>query len=169
MNIAQRAPSTNWEPATLPDRPHCSVWVWYKPGGVPQDVMFLIPDETFPAAGGPITVRQLIATIGLDAATIYNWSFAGMTYDSQQGNNPLLDQPIPPSGSVGNPTDTGASGGGTDRLCPSTSDDGPHGPAAPSHARCHRDARSGRQCRGTGPGDADCVRRCSVARVPRSL
>ncbi|MFG0295108.1 MAG: hypothetical protein ACF8PG_04310 [Maioricimonas sp. JB045] len=103
MNIAQRAPSTNWEPATLPDRPHCSVWVWYKPGGVPQDVMFLIPDETFPAAGGPITVRQLIATIGLDAATIYNWSFAGMTYDSQQGNNPLLDQPIPPSGPWGTP------------------------------------------------------------------
>ncbi|MFG0335835.1 MAG: hypothetical protein ACF8TS_20945 [Maioricimonas sp. JB049] len=103
MDITQRPPSTTWEPATLPDRPHCSVWVWYKPGGAPQDVMFHVPDGAFQAAGGPITVRQLIAAIGVDASAIQNWSFAGMTYAALGGSNPLLDQPLPSSGIWGDP------------------------------------------------------------------
>ncbi|QDU39277.1 hypothetical protein Mal4_36160 [Maioricimonas rarisocia] len=103
MNITQRTPSTTWEPAALPDRPHCSVWVWYKPGGAPNDVMIHVPDEAFQAAGGPITVRQLIAALGVEASATQNWSFAGMTYDAQGGSNPLLDQPLPPSGAWGDP------------------------------------------------------------------
>lgn len=101
MNFAERPPSTAWEPIPIPQLPGCVLWGWFKPATAPQSVIINVPDENYQACGQALTVRLIIAATGLDPAQMQAWTLQGMTYESQGGANPLLDQPLPYPGPQG--------------------------------------------------------------------
>ncbi len=93
--FSMRPPSANWEQLPLSDLPGAFVWVWYKPPHCPYGAMFQIPQPVLMQFSNLITVRRLLLTAQLHPAEVSNWALDGMTYDTQQGMNPLLDYPIP--------------------------------------------------------------------------
>ena len=94
--FADRPPSTQWEPASLPGRPDAPLWLWHKPGGSANELLVSIPPEVHAAMGPLVTARGLAAAAGLDGPALASWSAFGQTFESQGGGNPLLDQPLPP-------------------------------------------------------------------------
>ncbi|SFH69828.1 hypothetical protein [Planctomicrobium piriforme] len=95
MHLFQRPPSTAWEQLPLPVLPGSSVWAWFKPAQSPLDVVVRIPDDVFQLAAGRLTLRHLLMAIQLPAESLQCWTVQGMTLESQQGANPLLDHPLP--------------------------------------------------------------------------
>ncbi|HLJ10057.1 MAG TPA: hypothetical protein VKU82_02650 [Planctomycetaceae bacterium] len=100
MQFAARPPSSNWEPIPITGEPHSFLWAWFKPPLAPQGLMVRIPDETFHDYGRrqPLTIRSVLASLGIDARLVMAWSIYGATYDAQNGANPALDYPIPEPG-----------------------------------------------------------------------
>ena len=97
MNFLERQPSQNWEPCSIGEPRGYPVWYWIKPPGIPEGVVFQIPDETY--RGIPdrsqLTVRSLLGLLGISASDVGWWSLGGATYPGQNGTSPLFDQPIP--------------------------------------------------------------------------
>lgn len=95
-NFADRPASQAWEQVSLPGMPGYAVWAWFKPAQFPQDVVLRIPDQTWHACGGRLTMRQLLGAVQITAEEVQLWMVQGLTFDPQGGANPLLDQPVPP-------------------------------------------------------------------------
>jgi hypothetical protein len=97
MNLNERPPSSGWEPVPFADEPNVCVWVWFKPPSAPNAVVVRIPDETFRDAARrqPLTMRRVLAAVGVDPRWVAVWSLYGVPYDAQQGANPVLDFVIP--------------------------------------------------------------------------
>src|SRR5450759_5086882 len=106
MHIAERPPSTTWEPISLADAPQSFVWAWFKPPAAPQGLCVRIPDETFrnPARRQPLTIRSLLQALGVEPRQVAVWSLYGISYDGQHFANPAWDFPIPEPGMAADPT-----------------------------------------------------------------
>ena len=106
MHIAERPPSSTWEAIPFPDEPHTFCWAWFKPATVPNGLVVRIPDETFrdPARRLPVTLRRVLAAVGVDPRTVALWSLYGVGYDAQQGASPALDFAIPEPGAAADPS-----------------------------------------------------------------
>jgi len=93
MSFHQRTPSNSWE--TLPASPvlPLGLLVWWKPAEAPQSVLIRIPPRTPPAHG--LTIRNLLAAVGLDPRLVASWYLCGVLHHCGQGANPLLDVPLP--------------------------------------------------------------------------
>ncbi|MFQ5730462.1 MAG: hypothetical protein ACE5KM_00770 [Planctomycetaceae bacterium] len=98
MNFAQRHPSETWEAVPLAGTPQQFVWAWFKPVNLPQGLFLRIPDEVRkdPATAQRLTMRNLLHSAGVDAATVSAWHLYGTACDGVEGTNPVLDQPVPP-------------------------------------------------------------------------
>lgn len=103
MDFAKRPPSVNWEAVPVPECPPCVIWTWFKPQSAPFDVAVQIPPETHAACGPSLSMRRLLALIGLRVELVESWTVQGATFPVQQGANPLLDQPLPAAGPWGDP------------------------------------------------------------------
>ena len=97
MLLAQRNPSTTWEPIRFDIEGRYVLWVWFKPAAVPDGMMFVIPVLLFsePSVAPRLSVRQLVAATGLDPAQIHCWMLNGMNFDAAGGHSPVLDQLLP--------------------------------------------------------------------------
>jgi len=97
MHFVERFPSTAWESIPFPDDPQCFLWAWFKPAGALQGLVVRIPDEIYrdPARRGAVTIRRVLAAVGIDPRGVAMWTLYGAAYDAQQGANPALDFPIP--------------------------------------------------------------------------
>jgi hypothetical protein len=106
MHIAERLPSTAWEPISLADHPQIFVWAWFKPPSAPQGLCVRIPDETFrnPARRQPLTLRTVLHAVGVDPRMVAAWSLYGVSYGGQQLMDPAWDYPIPEPGTAADPT-----------------------------------------------------------------
>jgi|SRR5579872_3224280 len=106
MHIAERLPSTAWEPIPLADDPHSFVWAWFKPPAAPQGVCVRIPEETFrnPARRQPLSIKTLLRALQVDPQHVAVWSLYGVSYDGQPLVNPAWDFPIPEPGTAADPT-----------------------------------------------------------------
>ena len=96
--FAARPPSTSWEAISFGDSTQNHVWAWYKPASIPQGLMLQIPDEIWandPAFAAQLTMRRLLSAAGIDPCCITTWYLQGAPFDSMNGTNPLLDQPVP--------------------------------------------------------------------------
>lgn len=96
MNFAIRPPSTAWELVPLIGDPPCLLWAWFKPPGAPLNVMVQIPPETRVACAGSLSLRRLVQSLGIPVEAVDSWTLNGVTYLTQGGTNPLVDQPLPP-------------------------------------------------------------------------
>lgn len=97
MSFAQRPPSATWEAVPIAGTPQLCAWVWFKPAGFPQGLFVQVPAEVRrdPAAVPLLTLRNLLHSAGIDAASVASWHFCGAAYEGQGGANPLFDQPVP--------------------------------------------------------------------------
>ena len=96
--FADRPPSQTWESVPLVECPQHRVWVWFKPASAPQGLVIRIPDETrvgFPQIAGPLTMRKLAQSTGLEPDSIAVWYTNGMAFDGAYSAGSLLDQPVP--------------------------------------------------------------------------
>lgn len=92
MTLSARSPSTAWEP--LPDASGSLLaWAWWKPSGA-NDLIVSVPPERL--AAGPVSARTLVDAASLTWAEVSGWVVAGQFFDAAGGQNPLLDQPLPP-------------------------------------------------------------------------
>ena len=102
MLLEQRNPSISWEPIAFDLSGQSVAWVWFRPGPVPNGLMFSIPAALFVnvAIAPRLSIRFLVAASGLDPAHIMGWSFGGASFDAAMGTSPLLDQVLsaPPGG-----------------------------------------------------------------------
>jgi len=94
MNAVASGPSPGWEPVPLPELPGAIVWVWRQ---TPGSVVFQIDPRTHVAFPGRITLRRLLVAVGIDARVTARWLAYGAVFESGQGMNPLLDQPLVPA------------------------------------------------------------------------
>src|SRR4249920_1972678 len=106
MPIAERLPSTAWEPIPLADDPQCFIWAWFRPPTAPQGLCVQIPAETFrsPARRQPLTIRTILHALGIDPRQVAVCSLYGITFDGQHLANPAWDYPISEPGLAGDPT-----------------------------------------------------------------
>lgn len=106
MHFAEHPPSSAWEPVPFSDEPNICVWAWFKPLSAPNVVSVRIPDEFFrdPQRRQTLTMRRLLAAIGVDPRWVAVWSLYGVPYDVQQGANPALDFVIPEPAAGADPT-----------------------------------------------------------------
>lgn len=95
-----RPASQIWEQFVFGDGSQRFVWVWFKPQYAPQGLVVRIPDEFWKVEPpfAPVTLRNVLLTAGVDPVCIGMWQLYGMTYQSWNATNPLLDQPIPEPG-----------------------------------------------------------------------
>jgi len=105
-DFQSRPASQNWEQVPLAWIPGGFVWAWFKPPQAPGAIVVRLPDEQGDALRPQLTMRNLIAALGADLREIPFWSIQGMMLDSQGGQNPLLDQPVPPPVPWADPTIT---------------------------------------------------------------
>jgi hypothetical protein len=96
-HFAARPPSSAWEGVPLTASTHY-LWAWFKPPGLPDGLIVTIPDETWATypERRELTMRRLLACVGLEPAAVSRWYLYGIPCESLGGTNPLLDQPIPP-------------------------------------------------------------------------
>ena len=106
MHIAERLPSTAWEPIPLADDPHSFVWAWFMPPAAPQGLCVRIPDEIFrnPARRQPLTIKTILHALQVDPRQVAAWSLYGVSYEGQHLTNPAWDYPIPEPGMAADPT-----------------------------------------------------------------
>jgi hypothetical protein len=104
MQLAQRNPSVNWEPVPLDPSGQFSFWVWFRPVSMPTGLMLLVPATLFANAEliARLSVRQLVAAVGLDPVQIICWTIGGMNFGGLGGTSPLLDQILPAPQNGGN-------------------------------------------------------------------
>lgn len=95
-DLLQRKPSSTWEQLPLAGPAGAFVLAWFRPQTAPNAVVLQIPPATFQAAGGHLSMRQLVLGIGLDVRWIHAWTIGGSTIPAMMGANPLLDHPLPP-------------------------------------------------------------------------
>ena len=94
MNGRTGGPSPGWEPLTLPELPGAVVWSWRQSPG--SSIVFQLDPRTHAAYPGRISLRRLLAAVGIDARAAGHWMAYGTVFDAAQGMNPLLDQPLVP-------------------------------------------------------------------------
>ncbi|MFN0052555.1 MAG: hypothetical protein ACKV0T_10195 [Planctomycetales bacterium] len=106
MHIGERPPSSAWEAVPLADDPHSIIWAWFRPPAAAFGFVVRIPNETFQgyARRRPLTMRNLLAAVGVAPQWLAMWSLYGVPYDGGQGTNPALDAPIPLPAGVVDPT-----------------------------------------------------------------
>jgi len=95
MNGSTGGHPPGWEPVVLPELPGAAIWVWRH---TPGTIVFQPDPRTLAAFPGRISLRRLLATVGIDARAVARWSAYGGVFDSAHGMNPLLDQPLVPAG-----------------------------------------------------------------------
>jgi hypothetical protein len=106
MHIAERPPSSAWEQIALADDPRLCFWAWFRPPTAPHGLVVRIPEEMFrdPGRRTPLTVRRVLAALGIDPRSVAMWSLYGAAFDGQQGANPALDFPIPEPAAASDPS-----------------------------------------------------------------
>src|SRR5437763_15525517 len=97
MQIAERPPSTAWEPIPLANDPQSLIWAWFKPPAEPQGLLVQIPPEAFrsPARRQFLTIRTILRAVGVDPRQVAVWSLYGVSYAGRQLVHPAWDYPIP--------------------------------------------------------------------------
>ncbi len=95
MNGLAGGPSVGWAPVILPELPGASVWMFRH---APGSIVFQVAPRTHAGFPGRISLRRLLAAVGIDARAVARWMAYGAVFDSAQGMNPLLDQPLLPAG-----------------------------------------------------------------------
>jgi hypothetical protein len=95
MNGLMGGPSPGWEPVILPELPGAIIWAWRQS---PGSVVFQVDPRTYAGFPGRISLRRLLAAVGIDARAVGRWMAYGAVFDSALGMNPLLDQPLVPAG-----------------------------------------------------------------------
>ncbi|QDT57428.1 hypothetical protein Pan44_54970 [Caulifigura coniformis] len=94
MNSSPGGPSPGWQPVLLPELPGAIVWaLWQSPAAL----VFQVDPRTHAAFPGRISLRRLLAAVGIDPRTVAFWLAYGAVFDSGQGANPLFDQPLVPA------------------------------------------------------------------------
>ncbi|MBL8852128.1 MAG: hypothetical protein JNG89_20815 [Planctomycetaceae bacterium] len=96
MNVLERPPSHVWEQWPPSPALPCGLWLWCRPPHAPTALMVRVPDETLRAAPQPVTMRTVLAALGVPAGNVATWTVRGVPYPAQAGHNPLLDAPLPP-------------------------------------------------------------------------
>ncbi len=100
--FANRPPSATWESIPLPGNPPATAWIWFKPATAPLAILLQIPAELFrnPATRPTLTLRGLLAAVGMDVRLVTVCVVYGSPLDPHQGLNPILDYPLtePPAG-----------------------------------------------------------------------
>jgi hypothetical protein len=94
MNGLRAGPSPGWEPVLLPELPGAIVWVWRQS---PLSVVFQVDPRTHAGLPGRISLRRLLAAVGIDARAVARWMAYGAVFEAAQGMNPVLDQPLVPT------------------------------------------------------------------------
>jgi hypothetical protein len=74
------------------------IWAWFKPAHAPLGVVLRVPAATLQVEPNAISVRALIAAVGLDPRQVATWTVQGATYATAAGTNPLLDYPLHSAG-----------------------------------------------------------------------
>lgn len=99
MTFAARPPSTHWETVELSTQPPRKAWVWFKPPQQPDSIILQFPPDDG-AEVGPVTIRNLVAQLGIDATCVHWCVLFGFSFPGQRGVAPHFDQPIiaPPPG-----------------------------------------------------------------------
>jgi len=102
MHIAERPPSTTWEPILLAPDPQNFVWAWFRPPAAPQGLFVQIPPEAFqnPARRQFLTIRTILRALGVDPLQVAVWSLYGVSYDGRHLAHPSTDYPIPEPGAA---------------------------------------------------------------------
>jgi len=95
MNSSPGGPSSAWQPVILPELPGAIVWAWPQS---PLSLVLQIDPRTHAAFPGRISLRRLLAAVGIDPRAVALWWAYGAAFDSGQGANPLFDQPLVPAG-----------------------------------------------------------------------
>jgi len=90
LPFVMRPPSTEWEWTALDEARQNYGWVWFRPAGSPQSVLFRIPDET-----GAITFRSLLQSTAIDPGSVATWNVYGAVYQGPAVTTPMLDQVLP--------------------------------------------------------------------------
>lgn len=95
MSFSDHPPSKSWE--SCPPAPGLArgLSVWWKPAEAPQSLLVRIPSGTPP--GPAVTIRALLAALGIELRLVATWYTAGALQHAYQGMNPLLDAPLPPA------------------------------------------------------------------------
>ncbi|MBR9802936.1 MAG: hypothetical protein ACE37I_14925 [Rubinisphaera brasiliensis] len=93
FDFVNRPPSTAWEPMQISTGQ--TFWIWVKPAHFPQGVLVMLPEDMPRGTPESPTMRVLLNSAQIPAEAIFSWAVNGMAFDSQQGQNPLLDQPLP--------------------------------------------------------------------------
>ena len=90
----------------LPALPACGIWAWFKPATAPHAIFVRVPAEAWrdPRRTQPITLRMLLAAVGVDPRDVSIWSLYGNPADSQLLANPAWDFPIPEPTGVADPS-----------------------------------------------------------------
>jgi hypothetical protein len=101
MNALTGGPSPGWLPVTLPELPGAIVWIWRQS---PGSIVFQVDPRTHAAFPGRISLRRLLAAVGIDARAVARWMAYGAAFDSALGMNPLFDQPLLPAGPAVDPS-----------------------------------------------------------------
>jgi hypothetical protein len=99
LDFGARAPSAAWEQVPL-NAAGNFVWAWFKPPAALNGIVFRIPGENSGAAGTLVwfhglTMRGLLAAVGLDPAVVSIWCQYGALCEGQNGSSPSFDQPLP--------------------------------------------------------------------------
>ena len=95
MNGLTGGPSPSWEPVILPELPGAIVWAWRQS---PGSIVFQVDPRTYAGFPGRLSLRRLLAAVGIDARAVWRWMAYGAVFESAQGTNPILDQPLMPTG-----------------------------------------------------------------------
>lgn len=102
MNFVARPPSQAWE--LLPASPALpqGAWLWWKPPQAPGGLMLRLPEAATTAP--VVSLRAVLGAVGIDPRNVANWTVGGAAYAGHQGQNPLLDAPLPPPAPGVDPT-----------------------------------------------------------------
>jgi hypothetical protein len=95
MNGMTGGPAAAWEPVMFPELPGAIAWAWRQ---APGSIVFQVDPRTHAAFPGRISLRRLLAAVGIDARAVAHWMSYGAVFDSAHGMNPLIDQPLVPTG-----------------------------------------------------------------------
>ncbi len=87
-------PSQAWDAVPLGTVPPSYCWVWFKPPTVPQGLVLRLPDELSDELRRGLTLRMLLAAVGVDDSWAWMCSIYGVPFEGLAGASPMFDQPL---------------------------------------------------------------------------
>ena len=110
VDFNHRPPSVSWEPipvlneasshSALVSGSPIIVWAWFKPQGIPNQLIVSIPQETYQAAaqGLQLTVLQILNAVQIEVGQLASLSIFGMPVEISGRDHAVLHQVISPPG-----------------------------------------------------------------------